>query len=125
MTTGPAARRSPLFPVETDRALGAMAERPKYRALGRLVLEMGGIEVKADSEFFHEGAATNGMLPLNAAARAARLKSIPGNWRDAPHPGQIRRIARSLGFNGGTTSEATAAIEAFIRETESQKETTP
>ena len=105
-----------------DPDLGAetMDERPRYRALGRLVLEPGWIEVKSGSEFEYSGTPSNGMLPVNAAARAARLKSIPSNWRAAPHPGQIRRIARSLGFAGGTTSEATAAIEAFIRETETQ-----
>ena len=110
---------------DPDLGAGAMDERPKYRALGRLVLEPGWREIAAGAEFEHDGPASNGMMPLNPAARAARLKSIPSNWRAAPHPGQIRRLARSLGFAGGTTSEATAAIEAFIRETESQKETTP
>ena len=100
-------------------------EPARYLAISHLVLEPGGIEVKSGSEFEYSGTPSNGMLPVNAAARAARLKSIPSNWRAAPHPGQIRRLARSLGFAGGTTSEATAAIEAFIRETESQKETTP
>jgi hypothetical protein len=99
-------------------------EPARYLAISHLVLEPGGIEVKSGCEFFHEGPPSNSMLPVNAAARAARLKSIPSNWRAAPHPGQIRRIARSLGFAGGTTSEATAFIENFI-ETEIQKETTP
>jgi hypothetical protein len=103
-------------------------EIPRYRAVGRIFLSaagpVGSRIIEAGAAFDYDGVPDNSMRPLNAAARAAKLKSIPSNWRAAPHPGQIRRLARSLGFAGGTTSEATAFIENFI-ETEIQKETTP
>jgi hypothetical protein len=106
-----------------DPDLGAetMDEPPRYRALGRLVLEPGWREIEAGAEFEHDGPATNGMLPLNAAARVSKLASIGPRWREA-RPQQIHRLARSLGWTGGTDAAAEAHIENFIAETESQNQ---
>jgi hypothetical protein len=100
-------------------------EPARYQALGHLCLEPGWREIAAGACFEHDGPPTNGMLPLNGPARAAKLRSIDRHWRDNPRPEAIRRLARSLGWTGGTDAEAAAHIEKFIRETESQKETTP
>jgi hypothetical protein len=97
-------------------------EIPRYLALARLVLEPGWIEVKAGSEFYHEGPPSNGMLALNAAAKKAKLASISPRWREKRQT-EIFRLARSFGFSHGTDAEAAAHIEKFIQETESQKET--
>jgi hypothetical protein len=100
-------------------------EIPKYRALGRLCLEPGWREIAAGAEFEYSGTPSNGMVPLNGPARAAKLRSIDRHWRETRSE-QIRRLAKSLGFAAGTDAEASAHIEAFIRETEIQnKETTP
>jgi hypothetical protein len=101
----------------------AMDERPKYRALARLVLEPGWREIAAGALFEHDGPATSGMMPVNGAARRAKLRSIDRHWRDV-RPQQIHRLARSLGWAGGTDAEAAAHIEAFIK-TETQKEPKP
>jgi hypothetical protein len=98
------------------------AEVPLYRALGKLCLEPGWREIAAGAVFEHAGPATNGMMPLNAAARKAKLASIGPRWREK-RQAEIFRLARSLGFTGGTDAEASAHIEKFIRETQSQKET--
>jgi hypothetical protein len=98
------------------------AEPARYRAIGRLCLEPGWREIAAGACFEFSGRATHGMVPLNAAARKAKLASIDRHWRDNPRPEATRRLARSLGFAGGTDAEAAAHIEKFIRETEIQKE---
>jgi hypothetical protein len=100
------------------------AEVPRYQALGKLCLEPGWREIAAGAVFEHDGPATNGMRPLNAPARQAKLASIGPRWREA-RPQQISRLARSLGFTGGTDGEAAAAhIKNWVaRETEIQKET--
>jgi hypothetical protein len=91
--------------------------------MARLVLEPGWIEVKAGCEFYHEGLPSSGFMPLNASARAAKLRSIDRHWRDNPRPEAIRRLAKSLGFDRGTDADAVAAIEKFIRETEMEAAT--
>jgi hypothetical protein len=101
-----------------------MTDEPaRYQALGHLCLEPGWREIEDGAVFEHDGPATNGMKPLNRSARKAKLRSMD-RWREKPRV-QIFRLARSLGFTAGTDAEASAHIEDFIRETESQKETTP
>lgn len=95
-----------------------------YRAVGKIYIQPGYREIGDGEEFEYAGAATTPMTPLNAPARAAKLKSIGKRWREAK-PFHLRRIAKSLGgFSHGTDAEVVACIEEFItRETESQKET--
>jgi hypothetical protein len=103
------------------------AKLPKYRALGRIFLSADGPVaariIEADEVFDHEGPPNNAFLPLNYAARVAKLKSIGSHWRENPHPGQHRRLATSLGWAGGTTAEADTYIENWIAR-ETQEETT-
>jgi hypothetical protein len=103
-----------------DPILGATAmtdEPARYLAIGHLCLEPGWREIKDGAEFEHDGPPTNGMKPLNRSARLAKLASISPRWRET-RPLQIRRLAASLGYTGGT--DAAAFIEKWIRETESQ-----
>jgi hypothetical protein len=103
-----------------------MSERPQYRALGRIVLPATGVDgsrtIEADENFFYDGVPNNAFRPLNALARAAKLKSIDRHWRETPHR-QIGRLAKSLGYHGADSAAAQAFIDEFIRETE--KETSP
>jgi hypothetical protein len=100
------------------------ADVAAYQALGKLCLEPGWRTIEDGAVFEHDGPATSGMRALNGPALAAKLKSISPRWREK-RQAEIFRLARSLGFIGGTDAEAAAHIENFIRETESQKETTP
>jgi hypothetical protein len=97
-------------------------ETPRYRALGKLCLDPGWRTIEPGAEFEHTGAVTSGMRALNAAARKAKLASIGPRWREK-RQAEIFRLARSVGFDGGSDAEAAAHIENFIRETE--KETSP
>jgi hypothetical protein len=97
-------------------------EAAKYKALGRLCLEPGWRTVEDGAEFEYSGVPSNGMLALNGPARKAKLASIGPRWREKQQA-EIFRLARSLGFTGGTDAEASAHIENFIRATEIQKET--
>jgi hypothetical protein len=115
--------------MEPSGGARAMDERPKYLALGRIFLAAAGPSnpariIEEGQEFFSEGVPNNGFRPLNAAARAAKLKAIGMRWRENPHPAQFRRLAVSLGFAGGTTAEAQDFIAGWIAH-ETQKETTP
>jgi hypothetical protein len=102
-------------------------EAPRYRALSRIFISADGPVaariIEVDQVFDHEGLPNNAFLPLNAAARTARLKSIGNHWRETKHPGQLRRLATSLGWAGGTTGEADTYIENWIAR-ETQEETT-
>jgi hypothetical protein len=106
-----------------------MSERPQYRALGRIVLPaagpVGARTIEAGAEFFYDGAPHFGMVPVTAAGRTAKLKSIDlHHWREARRPEQINRLAKSLGFVGTDSAAARTFIEVFIK-TEIQKESTP
>jgi hypothetical protein len=101
-----------------------VAAVPRYQALGKLCLDPGWREIKDGAEFEYSGTPTCGMRPLNRAARVAKLASVGPRWREK-RQAEIFRLARSIGFTGGTDAEAAAHIENFIRETESEKETTP
>jgi hypothetical protein len=107
-----------------DPVLGAetMDERPKYRALGRLVLEPDARKIEAGEEVVFEGTPHAGLMPLNAPARRTKLRFLDAHWREN-RPQQISRLARSLGYVGTDGAEACAFIDKFISETE--KETTP
>jgi hypothetical protein len=113
----------------SDPALGARAmdERPLYCAIGRLVLPAAGPVaarvIEAGEQFDWDGIPNNAFRPLNAAARAAKLKSIPLHWREATRPEQTIRLAKSLGYIGTDGAAARAHIENF--ETEVEKESTP
>jgi hypothetical protein len=92
------------------------AEPARYKALGRIFLSATGPSsgariIEHGQTFEFAGKPTVWMMPLNKAARAAKLKSIDPAWRQTPFPTKIRRLAASLGWTGGTTASAADFIE--------------
>lgn len=97
---------------------------PRYRAIEKLTSPAGdrylaGRIVKVGEEFEYGGEPGLAMLPLDAAAAAAKANSIHAadwDWRK-PAPGDHRRVQRlawSLGFTGATVAEAQAHITAWL-----------
>jgi len=92
-------------------------EIPKYRALEKIEIPTSTDRkphvVYAGDEFFFDGKPGPALLPLNGAARAAKLKAIAAG----PHPKapvDTPRLARSVGFTGYGEDEAHAFIQKFV-----------
>jgi hypothetical protein len=99
------------------------AEIPIYRALERLTIrgrDGRPREVAVGASISFEGKPGAALLPLNASARANKLRAIVAG--PGPHkPPSPVRLARSLGFEGHDTAEAKAFINDFVlRETARQ-----
>jgi len=94
-----------------------MPEAARYRALERVELQPAGAwrprVVMAGEEFDFDGKPSVVLLPLNAAARAARLERIePRHYaRMSVNP---QRLARSLGFTGHDATSARNFILEFV-----------
>jgi hypothetical protein len=94
-------------------------ELPRYRAIERVQVKAAGfgaaVTLEPDEEFSFEGTPGIGMLPLNAAARIAKLKSLSRYWARDANLGHIHRLARSFGF-AGDPGEARAFLEQIETE---------
>lgn len=104
-----------------------MSETPRYRAVQPCFLQPVGyaspIRVEAGQEFEFEGEPGLAMLPLNAAARAARRRGLPDTWPKAAH--RIATINASRGLGAPETASMAARralIERFIAENPIRKE---
>jgi hypothetical protein len=113
-----------IFSLTIGGPFAMSGETPRYRALEPVELQPAGEArprvVMVGEEFGFDGQPSAVLLPLNAAARAARLERIsPHHYgRSSVNP---QRMARSLGFVGHDANAARDFIRNFVvRETARQ-----
>jgi hypothetical protein len=99
-------------------------ETPRYRAIEDLSIrtrDRGLREVRIGESVSFEGKPGAALLPLNASARANKLRAIVAG--PGPHrPVDPVRMAKSLGFTGDDAGAAQDFIQKWIaNETASQK----
>lgn len=97
-----------------------VTDLPRYRAVEPCFLQPVGyavpIRVEIGQEIEFMGVPGLALMPLNAAARAAKASSIRTAVIDggAQHMHQRVRLARSLGFNGVNSLAARKHVEDFL-----------
>jgi hypothetical protein len=100
------------------------AEIPRYRVLERLSIRSLGAghlrEFDVGAEISFEGKPGPALLPINASARANKLRAIVAG--PGPHrPVDPVRLAKSIGYTGHDAAAAQTFTAAFIaRETARQ-----